>query len=263
MIRLLSTDFDGTLVGWEDQGTRGCDALWDALGALRRDEGVLWAINTGRTLDFTLQGLDELDVPVRPDYLLTMERDIHRPDDAGRWVAFGGWNEACALAHARLFEEAADLLAEIVHSIERDGCATLIRQDNLPVGLVAADDDAMDRVLARIDAVRVRLPMLDYQRNRVWLRFSHAAYHKGSTLGELGRLLGLDRDQIFAVGDQHNDLSMLDGRHARHVACPSNSVDPVKNTVRAAAGHVAGRPYGEGVLEALRLHFPTVAPAPR
>jgi hydroxymethylpyrimidine pyrophosphatase-like HAD family hydrolase len=55
MVRLLSTDFDGTLV--DHFATPPVDpALFSVLGDLR-SKGVHWAINTGRVLHFVDDGL--------------------------------------------------------------------------------------------------------------------------------------------------------------------------------------------------------------
>ena len=35
------------------------------------------------------------------------------------------------------------------------------------------------------------MPDFSYQRNTIYLRFAHRDYHKGSTLGELCRVLGI------------------------------------------------------------------------
>jgi hydroxymethylpyrimidine pyrophosphatase-like HAD family hydrolase len=88
----------------------------------------------------------------------------------------------------------------------------------------------------------------------VYLRFCHADYHKGAALAELGRLIEVPRENIFAAGDHHNDISMLDGRVAAMPACPANAIDEVKAAVRAAGGYVAQKQHGAGVYEAL-LHF--------
>ncbi|PYL60195.1 MAG: HAD family phosphatase, partial [Verrucomicrobia bacterium] len=82
----------------------------------------------------------------------------------------------------------------------------------------------------------------------------HADYHKGAALGELARLLGVPREHIFASGDHHNDISMLDGRVAAMPSCPANAIPEVRNAVRNAGGYVAQKACGAGVHEAL-LHF--------
>jgi hydroxymethylpyrimidine pyrophosphatase-like HAD family hydrolase len=67
-------------------------------------------------------------------------------------------------------------------------------------------------------------------------------------------LLEIPRDEIFAAGDHHNDISMLDGRFAQYPACPGNAISEVKEAVKTAGGYVASKAYGAGVHEAL-LHF--------
>ena len=88
----------------------------------------------------------------------------------------------------------------------------------------------------------------------MYLRFCHSDYNKGAALAELSRLLEIPRKDIFAAGDHHNDISMLDGRYAALAACPANASPEVKKAVRNAGGYVATNEYGAGVHEALR-HF--------
>src|ERR1700750_70349 len=80
-IRLLSTDFDGTLVahGSDPVLDRGCMEQIEKL----QEDGVLWAINTGRSVELLESGLTDFDFPVHPDFILTSERDIFRPASNG------------------------------------------------------------------------------------------------------------------------------------------------------------------------------------
>ena len=112
----------------------------------------------------------------------------------------------------------------------------------------------MDRLTEFIDRAKAKEPKFHYQRNTVYLRFCHADYHKGAALAELSRLTKIPRANIFAAGDHHNDLSMLDGRYAALPACPANAIPEVKEAVRRAGGWVAEQEFGAGVHEALR-HF--------
>ena len=97
MIRLLSTDFDGTLVDHEAQPPV-VEALFAAIDAVRA-RGGLWAVNTGRELHHIVEGLQQFRFPIEPDYVLTAEREVfHRAAD-GRWQDYGDWNQRCAAAH--------------------------------------------------------------------------------------------------------------------------------------------------------------------
>ena len=267
-IRLVSTDFDSTLVG-HGATVPFVPELIDALRTLRQ-HGVIWVINTGRSPRLLDHGLAEFGWPIRPDFAITSEREVCRPAENGAtgrdgtsWADFGDWNDRCARDHAELFDAARPLMDEVLAFLNAETGATPLydptpsaEAPEQPAGLVAADEPEMDRIAAFLDALRPRCPKLAYQRNKIYLRFCHADYDKGVALGELGRLLGIPAEAIFAVGDHHNDLPMLDGRHARHVACPGNAIDEVKSLVRTAGGWVAEAPCSLGVVEALRRYFP-------
>ncbi len=250
-IRLLSTDFDGTIVSRVSEPVldRRCIKLIREM----QNAGAVWAINTGRSVDLLESGLADFAFPIRPDFILTSERDVFRPGQNGdKWEAFGDWNERCAREHAELFNSAQSVLAEVVDFVSQKTKARLIYHSEGLEGLVATDDEEMNRITEFIERARTKEPKFNYQRNTVYLRFCHADYHKGAALAELSRLIDIPRENIFAAGDHHNDISMLDGRIAAMPSCPANAIDEVKNAVRAAGGYVAQREHGAGVYDALR-----------
>lgn len=252
-IRLLSTDFDGTLVahGSDPVLDRGCMEYIETL----QENGVIWAINTGRSVDLLQSGLTDFEFPIHPDFILTSERDIFRPSpNGGKWEPYGDWNARVAREHAELFQSAESVLAEVVDFVNQKTKARLLYHSAGLEGLVAENEEELQRVTEFIDRARAKQPKFHYQRNTVYLRFCHADYHKGAALAELSRLLDIPRENIFAAGDHHNDLSMLDGRYARFPACPANAIQEVKNAVSTAGGYVAAKSHGAGVHEAL-LHF--------
>jgi HAD superfamily hydrolase (TIGR01484 family) len=252
-VQLLSIDFDGTLVSRVSE-----PVLDDRCVELIRDlqnDGVLFAINTGRSVDLLESGLTDFSLPMRPDFILTSERDVFRPSsNGGQWEAYGDWNERCAREHAELFNSAQSVLGEVVDFVTQKTKARLIYRSEGLEGLVAADDKEMNRITEFIERARAGQPKFHYQRNTVFLRFCHADYHKGAALGELSRLIDIPRENIFAAGDHHNDISMLNGKFAAMPSCPANAIDEVKDAVRNASGYVAESDHGAGVYEGLR-HF--------
>jgi len=245
-VRLISTDFDGTLVAHDNDPVLD-PACIELIGQLQQD-GALWTINTGRSVELLESGLLDFEFPIRPDFILTSERDVFRPSrNGGKWEPFGDWNDRCAQAHAELFNSAKSVLTEIIDFVNRKTKARVIYLGAAAEGVAATSEEEMDRITEFVEWVRTRQPEFNYQRNTIYLRFCHADYHKGAALAELSRL-------IFAAGDHHNDVSMLDGRFAAMPACPANAIDQVKDAVRSAGGYVAAREFGAGVHEAL-LHF--------
>src|SRR6184192_1851991 len=80
-IQLLSIDFDGTLVSHvgEPALNRQCVELIRELQGV----GAIWAINTGRSVDLLESGLTNFQFHIRPDFILTTERDVFRRGETG------------------------------------------------------------------------------------------------------------------------------------------------------------------------------------
>src|SRR5213083_3816183 len=251
-IKLLSIDFDGTLVSRVSEPVLDAQCM-ELIRELQK-AGAIWAINTGRSVDLLESGLADFAFPIRPDFILTTERDVFRPGRNGdEWEPFGDWNERCARDHAELFSSANSVLAEVVDFVNRNAKARLIYDAERLEGLVAENDEEIARIIEFIEKARAEHPNLDYQRNTVYLRFCHVDYHKGAALAELARLIDVPRANIFAAGDHHNDISMLAGKVAAMAACPANAIEEVKAAVRKAGGYVAKREHGAGVHEALQF----------
>jgi hypothetical protein len=74
-------------------------------------------------------------------------------------------------------------------------------------------------------------------------------YTKGLAVAELAAHLGLRRENVLAVGNGSNDISMLAGDIASHTGCPSNSEPEVMEVVHRSGGHIATGRTLAGVLE--------------
>lgn len=253
MIRLLSTDFDGTLSGFPE-GTACVPPLARELRAVVA-EGGLWAVNTGRSLQSALDGLKQLAAPVSPHYILTSERHIHRPDGNGGWRDYGDWNVICTEHHDLLFDQCGTFFDHIRKLVEsRSGMSFQENGTGVPEGLVAESEELLDEVVGELMRLPDRPADFHFQRSNIYLRFCHRRYDKGSSLAELSRLLDMPTSGILAIGDHQNDIAMLFGSVAGMVACPSNSHPSVKETVLRAGGHVSGLEAGEGTAEAIHLY---------
>lgn len=253
MIRLLSTDFDGTLVNHDARPAIIPD-LFLALQDLRK-QGVHWAINTGRTLVHLEDGMRrEFRFPIEPDFAIVEERDIYRRTRSGGWEPLGSWNHQAEIDHAEMFQLAKPLLAEVLLFIVRLEGADAIYDRGRFIGVVTRTNEDMDKLCLFLNQLRDKLPLFNYQRNTIYVRFCHHHYSKGSALGELGRHLGVGAEHTMATGDHLNDLPMLDGKFAAITACPGNSCTEVKYAVKTAGGYLAEGHASAGIIEAMS-HF--------
>ena len=251
-LRLLSTDFDGTLIGLGG-GQDACAPLLAAVLEEVTASGARWAINTGRSLEFTLMGLKLFQAPVEPDFLVVNERHLFERRDR-EWVGVEPWNRICDATHVELMQHSGELLEELRLWVSVTSGVDLLPHAVAPEGLVTRDEETMDLVVQFLDEVRQGTPNFSYQRNSVYLRFSHRSYDKGAALQHLARELEVEVEDILAAGDNHNDLSMLRPEVAGMCLCPANAISEVQQVVTANGGYVARSYYGEGTAEGVR-HF--------
>ncbi len=254
-LRLLCLDFDGTLVdSIQSDSHEVHPPLVDRIDRLRH-EGVVWVINTGRTLEALKWGLERTGLAITPDYVITEETSLLAPNDRHPegWEALGDWNHQRDHAFRALLAESGHLFEEIRSFVTSETGATYVHRPDGLDEIVAGDEDEMERICHRIEEVRHAhgAEPLGYQRSTIYLRFGHRSFQKGSTLAWLARSLGIPAGETLAAGDHLNDLPMLHPDVAGFLACPANAHPMVRDTVRRHGGYLARGRTGEGLTEAL------------
>jgi HAD superfamily hydrolase (TIGR01484 family) len=251
-IRLISTDFDGTLFA-EFENPPVPQRLQELLSDLQK-RGARWVINTGRDMSSLMETLGRARLSVEPDYLVLVEREIHLHDG----VRYGGlkeWNDACARAHEQLFARIREDIPRITEWINARFHATVYSDAYSPFCLIAGNNGDADVIHRYLDDYCRDVPDLTVVRNDVYARFCHAAFNKGTALAELTRRMNISADEVFAVGDHLNDLPMLSRTYARYLATPGNAITKVKSVVAGQGGYVSALTHGSGVAEALEYHL--------
>ena len=251
---LLAFDFDGTLSSPEMSPSVPRE-FFNSIRALRESHQAFWGINTGRSLMQTLEGIHEAAFPFFPDYIIAREREIYTPNGFGRWLPVKVWNKDCDKAHKKLFRKHRRLLKSIRSWIEKETATVWGEQEGEPAGMEASSVEEMNAIVVRLKQETAEAENLSFQRNGVYLRFSHESYHKGSALAEVGRLMEIAPERTFAIGDSFNDLDMLDRSIANSLACPANADMEVKEQISRQDGYIASANAGLGAIEALNSIF--------
>jgi HAD superfamily hydrolase (TIGR01484 family) len=250
---LLCFDFDGTLVD------RDSDPRFDPRLAAYLDElaarGAAWVINSGRSLLHVLEGLMDHGIPVTPDFIIAREHEIFARHTSGQWIDCGDWNDRCRRRHERFFRQHRTFLRAVRAFVEDRDHAAWIEATEEPAGLVARSEAAMVEIISFVESHRLSYPELGYQRNSIYLRFTHRDFDKGTALQELARHLDITPKGIFAAGDNYNDLSMLRGDIARRLCCPGNALPEVKAQVLREGGLVAAGHGSRGMIEGLEHYY--------
>lgn len=247
-IRLISTDFDGTI--HEDFAHAPVAEEFQARVADLQKRGVAWVINTGRDLASLMESIGRAHVRVLPDFVVTVEREIHR-HVRGHYEAVEPWHSECIRAHEDLFTRHARKLTALFGTLETKFDATFYNDSWSPLCVIARTNQQMDAIQVELDTFCEEVKDLAPVRNDVYLRLSHRRYSKGTALQEIQRLLNLTPAQTFAAGDHLNDLPMLRREVAHWLVTPSNGLPQVKGQVEAEGGFIARRTCAAGVLEGL------------
>jgi HAD superfamily hydrolase (TIGR01484 family) len=250
--KLISTDFDGTLHA-EFETPPVPEDLQELIGDLQR-QGAKWVINTGRDLSSLMEGMARARLTIRPDYAVTVEREIYFHDDS-KYVSSEDWNRRCKLQHQELFTRVRVDIPHLYEWVRARFQATVYEDPYSPFCLVAANNQDADLIQQFLEAYCQDVPDLTVVRNDIYARFCHVAYNKGSALGEIARQLGVPREEVFAAGDHLNDLPMLSADYSRFVVAPDNAVDLVKEIVRLRNGYVSHQPWGHGVARGLEFYL--------
>src|SRR5437763_1024876 len=178
-IKLISTDFDGTLhAEFEDPPVP--HDLQALIGDLQR-QGAKWVINTGRDLSSVMEGIARARLSIRPDYLVVVEREIYCHQES-RYVQDEKWNHHCKSAHRELFARVQPDVPRLVEWVNKRFSATLYEDDFSPFCLIAERNEDADAIQLFLESYCAQIPHLTFVRNDVYARFSHVAYNKGTAL---------------------------------------------------------------------------------
>jgi hypothetical protein len=257
VIKIISTDFDGTL--FNEFETPPIPVPLQELIARLQKQGVKWVINTGRDLPFLMHGLMRPDITIQPDYVIIVEREIHRREDSG-YVGHADWNDACRRSHEELFVQVRKDLPRLLSWVDSRYNASISEDAYSPFCLTAGDNGEADAIHQYMEDYCREVPNLKVMRNSIYARFCHAAYDKGTALTETARLLKISPKHVFAAGDHLNDLPMLELRHAECLVAPANALDVVKQAVLAQNGFVSSLPNGYGVADGLNHYLGVQSP---
>ncbi len=251
-IKLISTDFDGTLhADYEDPPVP--EDLQALLGELQAG-GVRWVINTGRDLAGLLEAVARAHLRVQPDFVVVVEREIYCRQ-AAQFADLPEWNARCRQAHADLFDRLRPHLPHLTAWVNGHPQAMVYEDRYSPFCVIAQNNPQMDAIQSYLESYCEQVPGLAVMRNDVYARFNHVEFNKGTALAEIARQIGVGPEETLAAGDHWNDLHMLSRTVAHHLVVPSNAIPRVKEAVLQQGGYVSHQPCGHGVARGLEHYL--------
>ncbi len=250
---ILAFDFDGTM-HWSEHRPPVDYRLIEWIEFLRERRQMIWGVCTGRSMMHLLEGLSDA-MPFLPDFVVAREREIYFPNRFGRFVADREWNKKCDRDHKKLFKKIRKELKAVRSYVEEVAKGEWVEVEGDLAGVVLPNEDEMPGLLEEVTRLCGGCANLGYERNTVYLRFSHTDYGKGPALKEIAQRVGSSPENVVAAGDNFNDLTMLQEEITAWPVCPGNAVPEVKERVRECGGVVGSSPASVGIVEAFEEIF--------
>lgn len=265
-IKLIAIDIDGTLLNSQHQLT---PEVHEALKAAE-DQGVRIVLCTGRPLKGVEALLKEIDLYSDNDYVITYNGSLVQKTKNEEVVSRFGlthddYLEIDALArklNVHLHTETIDA----IYTSNRDISPYSVLESNLTnmplkyrtqeeitpafniLKMMMIDDpEILDAAIAKIpNEINEKFTVV--KSTPYFLEFMHKEVDKGAAVKRLGEHLGIQREEIMALGDNENDLTMI--QYAGLGVAMANATENVKN----AADAMTTSNDEHGVAEAIKKH---------
>src|SRR5437773_4871515 len=181
-IKLISTDFDGTLhADFEDPPVP--HDLQGLIKDLQR-QGAKWVINTGRDLSSVMEGMARCRLSIWPDYLVVVEREIYC-HQARQYVGASDWNDGCKSAHEELFGRVRVDVPRLVDWVNKRFSAMLYEDSYLPLCLIAESNEVANAIQVFLASYCAQIPQLTLVRIDGYASFSRDVLNKGTSLADM------------------------------------------------------------------------------
>lgn len=243
-IKLIAIDMDGTLLNPQHEIT---PRVKQALQAAR-DKGVAVVLATGRPFIGVQRYLQELDLQQPGQYCITNNGALVQRAESGECVAevpvsfddYLYYEQLArelgvhfqALTQTHLYTANKDISRYSVHEASMTGIALryraveeMDRSLTFPKIMMIDEPELLDAGIARIPAeAHARNTIL--KSSPFFLEILNKQVNKGAGVKALAELLGLQPDEVMTIGDQENDLAMIE--YAGTGVAMENGIDAVK-----------------------------------
>ena len=217
-IRLVSLDFDGTILTYPESGPVLHEAVVDALNELNF-RGIAWVANSGRSLDelkkiveaSTLNGLEHL-----PQAFLCLESLIYECSG----VVFRSvepWNSEMIETLRELHTRVRAALAPHLDEIRERFTTEIFLAEFYTTFNIPDSEEKLNALFGQLRKWLRDVKGASFTRSDTWCAVHSSRAGKGAVLRAFAARTGFEFDEILAIGDHFNDLTMLDGTAAGHV----------------------------------------------
>ncbi len=256
MIKLIAMDLDWTLIDHSknvDQriGKELVDKLNDFI-----KKGNYAGIVSGRVLwDFELEfeRAGVLWANPFPNYVVSREAYIYDIENKD-FVSFDEYNLPTKKKVVNFNSNLSLYIPEMLSMYEREnvyvGNFITYGDFALEIHVKQADTDKAMNLMERFVKEK-KIVDAAVHRNCTAITIYNKNAGKGKTLMAAVKHFGIKPEEVLAIGDNYNDVSMIDGKLGFIGACVGNADDNLKKIVKAGGGYVGEGMAWRGILNVL------------
>lgn len=247
-IKLIAIDIDGTLLTSQHQLTN------EVKSALKKaeDRGVKIVLCTGRPLTGVQSLIDELDLYSENDYVVTYNGALIQKTKSKETISQVGLSHADYLAidtlarqlEVHLHTETEDTMFTSNRDISKYSVLEAHLVD-MPLKYRTQEEMTADLNILKmmmiddpevLDAAIAKIPADFHERYTIvkstpyFLEFLNKKVDKGAAVKQLADTLGLDASEVMSLGDNENDLPMIE--YAGLGVAMGNATENIKNAAQ-------------------------------
>lgn len=257
MINHVFLDFDGTIMVYDEEPGFFHPEVITKLNALSA-RGIAWYTNSGRHREgqeAILALSRKHGLSTMPEAMICGESYIYERSGE-EYRALEPWNSQAKLIQKAFHSSVQKILrprfSEFTRYVSEDKAYLT---DMGTYFYVEPEHDEYTRVAEMLDAVIREAEGGLLVKNGPWLFAQPEQLNKGRALRRLMQHRNIPPEEILAVGDHENDLSMLDGNTAGKTGCPASAIPEVRALVAENNGYVSAYDGPLGTLDVLRHYL--------
>lgn len=244
-IKLIAIDIDGTLLNDQHQVTSEVKAALDEAQA----RGIKIVLCTGRPIIGVLPLVEELGLDKQDDFVISYNGSIIQDAHTKEKISLHGLTHEdfldIEMTARRLDVHLHTETEEHIYTANRDISPYTVHEAylvNMPIRYRTPEEMTPDLSIIKMMMIddpeklaRVEQELPDFMRERFtvvkstpfFLEILNKNVNKGAAVHQLATHLGLTSDEVMAIGDNENDLEMI--QYAGTGVAMGNATENVKN----------------------------------
>ena len=256
MIKMIAMDFDWTLIDHTGGRQRINEELLKELNHFINNGGYAGIVSGRQVWEFK-GTFDSLGIPWHapfPNYMIAREAYLWEYDE--KFVDIKAVNMEISKKILGLMRNLTGYVDEVCHMLESHGIKlnNFFVYGDFAVELHVADIEEADYAMELVKQFVLDKGLNDTEvhRNGIMITMYHKESGKGNALLRACTYYGIKPNEVLAIGDNYNDISMIASDYGFVGACVGNSNEHIKKLVKEKSGFIGKGVACDGVLDIIR-----------